>query len=1081
MVFLPALRRGLVFGVAALSAWLHGQQPWRGAESPVTNTLWGAVYASNRFVAVGERGTIVTSPDGVMWTARTSGTDRWLLAVTWAASRGMFIAVGDAGTILTSSDGVAWTARVSGTTQRLNSVAWTTKRFTNPDIFLAVGENGTALASVDLMTWTPCATGDTGWLRGIATLGSDSFVVTGHDGTILTTTDAGETFQRRASGTTQHLDAVALLGNDLYATGSNFALTRSTDRGVTWTLDRTVNTDGAQNGVVYNALVAFNNALVIAGDAGRLLDEFGRPWNTSEPLFNGWRAVAASSTRVVAVGTGGGIASAPIDPALGLEHTISTSFLSDTIVLTGTRRHPTNIAYRLQWFFNGEAIAGANRETLTLSTLAGAHNGTYTLTASSLDGSLQNSASITLDPEPNPAALDLVDLSFRPALAAPPGPILPLADGRVYVAGQDSTLTISDRRVNGPVRFLVDGTLDSSFAVPDGVMTGAPRAMILQPDGRLVVLEQISVFPPVFRAVRLNSNGSSDAAFRPDLLLCADGNAPALLADGRWIAVERRLNAATGGSLPFTAVLRRFLSDGSLDTSFAPIELMTASTADVSQTGSFFKGPRIISTQDAQGRIYLAVNHGESVITSLGANGGTSRLFRLRADGTLDPTFPAKDVGSLFDLAANADGVVVRTRLDTAGRLQPIVGVTTIFRITADGVRDPTYQEKLLRTERNGPTSVPIGLDRDYDVLDILPDGAIVARASGHLGHFGFVRFGKNGDMDSNFSAELGADVTAVTQVRALANGQLLVTGSFRSLLSVAQPFFARITPNARAASTRLSNVSVRARAGTGSDTLIAGYVTHGGEASVLARGVGPSLGVFGVTTVLADPQVRLFSSATEISTNDNWGNGPAAFLAATAARLGAFPLGEGSADAALYTTSPTAAYTVQVSGKNATTGIALAELYDASAPPADATSPRIVNFSVRTTASTGDDTMIVGFTLAGDNTRNVVIRAVGPGLTRFGVTDTLPDPMLTLFRGDRAVAANDDWAFTSDQRLYLLEAFKTIGAFPLESATAVGGATTSSKDAALLISLRPGSYTVQVAGKSGARGVALVEIYEVP
>ena len=139
-----------------------------------------------------------------------------------------------------------------------------------------------------------------------------------------------------------------------------------------------------------------------------------------------------------------------------------------------------------------------------------------------------------------------------------------------------------------------------------------------------------------------------------------------------------------------------------------------------------------------------------------------------------------------------------------------------------------------------------------------------------------------------------------------------------------------------------------------------------------------------------------------------------------------------------------------------------------------------MINFSVRTRAGTGADTLIAGFTITGDNTRNILLRAVGPALAPFGISDSLPDPVLTLYRDDHAIATNDDWALNTTIWLSLKEAFATVGAFPLSS-TANASQLTSSRDAALLISLAPGSYTVHVSGKTGARGVALVEIYEVP
>lgn len=75
------------------------------------------------FVAVGDSGGILTSPDGLAWTARFSGLFARLTAVSVLAPVGPFVAVGDSGTVATSSDGVTWTALTSGTTANLYSVA----------------------------------------------------------------------------------------------------------------------------------------------------------------------------------------------------------------------------------------------------------------------------------------------------------------------------------------------------------------------------------------------------------------------------------------------------------------------------------------------------------------------------------------------------------------------------------------------------------------------------------------------------------------------------------------------------------------------------------------------------------------------------------------------------------------------------------------------------------------------------------------------------------------------------------------------------------------------------------------------
>jgi len=128
----------------------------------------------------------------------------------------------------------------------------------------------------------------------------------------------------------------------------------------------------------------------------------------------------------------------------------------------------------------------------------------------------------------------------------------------------------------------------------------------------------------------------------------------------------------------------------------------------------------------------------------------------------------------------------------------------------------------------------------------------------------------------------------------------------------------------------RLTNVSARSRVGVGGDVLITGFVITGGPLTVLIRGVGPTLeSSFGVTGVLADPQLRLFRGTLALADNNDWTvstHAPA--LAATAQAVGAFPLQAGGKDPALLVTLPPGAYTAQVSGVGSTTGVALVEVY---------------------------------------------------------------------------------------------------------------------------------------------------------
>jgi hypothetical protein len=158
-------------------------------------------------------------------------------------------------------------------------------------------------------------------------------------------------------------------------------------------------------------------------------------------------------------------------------------------------------------------------------------------------------------------------------------------------------------------------------------------------------------------------------------------------------------------------------------------------------------------------------------------------------------------------------------------------------------------------------------------------------------------------------------------------------------------------------------------------------------------------------------------------------------------------------------------AYTVQLTGKDAQTGVALVELYDATTSG----NAKLVNLSVRTYIGSGADAPNVGFVIAGSTPRRLLIRAVGPTLGGFGVTDAINDPQLELYRGSVRVDGNDNWGGSASMGT----TFAQVGAF--------GFGDGGSKDSVLLTTLEPGAYTVVVSGVNGSKGIGLVEVYDAP
>src|SRR5204863_8115345 len=119
-----------------------------------------------------------------------------------------------------------------------------------------------------------------------------------------------------------------------------------------------------------------------------------------------------------------------------------------------------------------------------------------------------------------------------------------------------------------------------------------------------------------------------------------------------------------------------------------------------------------------------------------------------------------------------------------------------------------------------------------------------------------------------------------------------------------------------------------------------------------LMPGAGPSLTPLGVTGALNDPRLGLFSGTTSVLANDNWAGDNQ--VAALARQLGAFPFSAStSRDAALAATTVSGSYTAQLASADASSGTALAEIYDGSSI-FSATTPRLINVSARTEVGTG-------------------------------------------------------------------------------------------------------------------------------
>ena len=221
-----------------VAAGIHGLVATRAAATGVwhTQTLAGGrdfravAYAHGQYVAVGEGGNLLNSPDGLTWTARDSTVTNNLLGVFWDGRQ--YLVGGDRGTLLASPDGITWTKRDSGSQISLSGFAYSGTRY------VAVGNDG-IIISDDALAWRKPAN----WVEvarvpfTACTWTGNEFVACGLGldslPTIYTSPD-GLTWTLRESTITASFRAAITLNGSIYLAGDNI-IAQSTDDGATWT------------------------------------------------------------------------------------------------------------------------------------------------------------------------------------------------------------------------------------------------------------------------------------------------------------------------------------------------------------------------------------------------------------------------------------------------------------------------------------------------------------------------------------------------------------------------------------------------------------------------------------------------------------------------------------------------------------------------------------------------------------------------------------------------------------------------------------------------------------------------------
>ena len=285
--------------------------------------------------------------------------------------------------------------------------------------------------------------------------------------------------------------------------------------------------------------------------------------------------------------------------------------------------------------------------------------------------------------------------------------------------------------------------------------------------------------------------------------------------------------------------------------------------------------------------------------------------------------------------------------------------------------------------------------------------------------------------------------------------------------------YYVRIRPSAAPAQTSLGNISTRSFVQTGEHVMIGGFIVQGtGRKRVIIRAIGPELTQFGINDALANPRLEVHNqTGALIATNDNWqttilGGIITSNQVSDIQNSGHAPT-EASESAIIADLLP-GNYTAIVRGVNNSAGVALVEVYDLT-PGA---SSSLGNISTRSFVQTGEHVMIGGFIVQGTGRKRVIIRAIGPELTQFGINDALANPRLEVHNQTGAlIATNDNWQTT------ILGGIITSN--QVSDIQNSGHAPTEASESAIIADLLPGNYTAIVRGVNNSAGVALVEVYD--
>lgn len=752
---------------------------------------------------------------------------------------------------------------------------------------------------------------------------------------------------------------------------------------------------------------------------------------------------------------------------------------SDGTVDTTFDPYPNGTVFAVALQPNGQIIVGGNFTSFTPNP---------TFTTDSLGNTTTNGTTYSFNYLARLNSNGIPDTTFNPTPDSSVTSITLASNGQIYVGGNFTAFepngsTIVTTR-NFIARLNSDGTIDGKF---DPELNSTASAITILSDGSLFVggnFTEVQTGSALLlggsfahvggvaapNMVRLNADSTVDGTFSSN----PDGPVNAITPDSSGGTYVGGAFANVGGQA--RSNIAHLNADGSVDALFNPGANGQVNTVAVQLDSQVLVG---------------------GAFTSIGGK-SAANLARLAPSGSPDASFSPSVNGAINALVIQPNGQIVIGGAFTSVGGQP---VGAIARLNGNGSLDPTFNPNA-----NGTVNALVQ-ETDGSFLAGGSFTTIGGQPIAYVAHIG-----ASGAVDTTFNPAPNAPVNTVL---VQADGKVVFGGGFTTVGGLIRPMVARIsTPTAVTQSLTVSadaTTIIWARGGgpafasvqfqestdgthyspvgqgvstDGSTWTLSGIPPTGSNTFfVLAIGVTPgseysSSGLIEATTsvdVLSAPVVSSAAQASAVSgvpfsfavtANPQ----PVSFLASglppgltinsSSGIISGTPIGSGTyhvtLTASTATISTTSSLVISVGGSGAASFV----------PSAASSSDRLLNLSCRAQLG-GSNILIAGFVVSGAGSKSVLLRAVGPGLEQFGVAGAMATPELQLYAGSGSlITQNTGWGGGAS----LSSVFAQVGAFALQAGSA---------DAAAVVSLVPGPYTIQVFDHSGNGGVVLAEVYD--